>query len=50
VFIARRGVHELTTTILPGEETRGLCENMLKSSGCLVDLSTQYGEANSRLG
>ncbi len=50
VFIARRGVHELTTTILTGDEVRDLVEKMLKSSGRRVDLSTPFVEANSRLG
>jgi len=38
--IARRGVHELTTTILTADEVRDLVERMLKSSGRRVDLST----------
>ncbi|HEX7186614.1 MAG TPA: CpaF family protein, partial [Actinomycetes bacterium] len=42
VFIARRGVHELTTTILTGDEVRDLVEKMLKSSGRRVDLSTPF--------
>jgi pilus assembly protein CpaF len=46
VFVARRGVHELTTTILTGEEVRDLVEKMLKSSGRRVDLSTPFVEAN----
>jgi pilus assembly protein CpaF len=45
VFIARRGVHELTTTILTGDEVRDLCEKMLKSSGRRVDLSTPFVDA-----
>ncbi len=39
MFIARRGVHELTTTILTADEVRDLVEKMLKSSGRRVDLS-----------
>ena len=45
VFIARRGVHELTTTILGDDEVRDLCEKMLKSSGRRVDLSTPFVDA-----
>jgi len=41
VFIARRGVHELTTTILSADAVRDLVEKMLKSSGRRVDLSTR---------
>ncbi len=46
VFIARRGMHELTTTILTVDEVRDLCDKMLKSSGRRVDLSTPFVEAN----
>jgi pilus assembly protein CpaF len=49
VFIARRGMHELTTTILTGDEVRDLVEKMLKSSGRRVDLSTPFVEAKYRL-
>jgi len=45
VFIARRGVHELTTTILSADEVRDLVEKMLKSSGRRVDLSTPFVDA-----
>lgn len=45
VFIARHGVHELTTTILTAEEVRDLVEKMLKSSGRRVDLSTPFVDA-----
>ena len=45
VFIARRGVHELTTTILTADEVRDLVERMLKSSGRRVDLSTPFVDA-----
>jgi pilus assembly protein CpaF len=45
VFIARRGMHELTTTILAADEVRDLCEKMLKSSGRRVDLSTPFVDA-----
>jgi pilus assembly protein CpaF len=50
VFIARHGVHELTTTILGVDEVRDLVEKMLKSSGRRVDLSTPFFAANPRLG
>jgi len=45
VFIARHGVHELTTTILAADEVRDLVEKMLKSSGRRVDLSTPLVDA-----
>lgn len=45
VFVARRGLHELTTTILSAEEVRDLVERMLKSSGRRVDLSTPFVDA-----
>ena len=45
VFIARHGVHELTTTILAADEVRDLVEKMLKSSGRRVDLSTPFVDA-----
>jgi len=45
VFIARGGVHELTTTILTTEQVRELIERMLKSSGRRVDLSTPFVDA-----
>ncbi len=45
VFIARRGVPELTTTILTADEVRDLVEKMLKSSGRRVDLSTPFVDA-----
>ena len=45
VFIARHGVHELTTTILTADEVRDLVEKMLKSSGRRVDLSTPFVDA-----
>ena len=47
VFIARHGVHELTTTILAADEVRDLVEKMLKSSGRRVDLSTPFVDANN---
>ncbi|MGH8970234.1 MAG: CpaF family protein [Actinomycetes bacterium] len=45
VFIARRGIHELTTTVLTDDEVRDLVEKMLKSSGRRVDLSTPFVDA-----
>ena len=45
VFVARRGVHELTTTVLTADEVRDLVEKMLKSSGRRVDLSTPFVDA-----
>jgi pilus assembly protein CpaF len=45
VFVARHGVHELTTTILTSDEVRDLVERMLKSSGRRVDLSTPFVDA-----
>jgi len=41
VFIARRGVHELTTTIPDRDEVRDLVEKTLKSSGRRPDLAVQ---------
>jgi len=45
VFVARNGVHELTTTILSADDVRGLVERMLKSSGRRVDLSSPFVDA-----
>jgi pilus assembly protein CpaF len=45
VFVARRGVHELTNTVLTADEVRDLVEKMLKSSGRRVDLSTPFVDA-----
>jgi pilus assembly protein CpaF len=45
VFVARRGVSELTTTILHDDEVRDLVEKMLKSSGRRVDLSSPFVDA-----
>jgi pilus assembly protein CpaF len=45
VFIARRGIHELTTTVFTDDEVRDLVEKMLKSSGRRVDLSTPFVDA-----
>ncbi|MGZ4632235.1 MAG: CpaF family protein [Actinomycetes bacterium] len=45
VFVARAGVHELTTTILSDDQVRDLVEKMLKSSGRRVDLSAPFVDA-----
>jgi pilus assembly protein CpaF len=45
VFVARHGVHELTTTVLTGDEVRDLVERMLKVSGRRVDLSSPFVDA-----
>jgi pilus assembly protein CpaF len=45
VFVARHGVHELTTTVLTADGVRDLVERMLKSSGRRVDLSTPFVDA-----
>jgi pilus assembly protein CpaF len=45
IFVARHGVHELTTTVLTADEVRDLVEKMLKSSGRRVDLSTPFVDA-----
>jgi pilus assembly protein CpaF len=45
VFIARAGLHELTTTVLSEDQVRDLVEKMLKSSGRRVDLSAPFVDA-----
>jgi pilus assembly protein CpaF len=45
VFVARAGLHELTTTILSDDQVRDLVEKMLKSSGRRVDLSAPFVDA-----
>ncbi|MFI5075231.1 MAG: CpaF family protein, partial [Actinomycetales bacterium] len=45
IFIARRGVAELTTTILTPDEVRDLVERMLRTSGRRVDLSSPFVDA-----
>ena len=40
VFVAKRGVAELTSTVLTSAAVRDLVERMLKSSGRRVDLSS----------
>ncbi|HEX6247309.1 MAG TPA: ATPase, T2SS/T4P/T4SS family [Nocardioidaceae bacterium] len=45
VFVARRGRHELTSTILDRAQVAELVERMLKSSGRRVDLSQPFVDA-----
>jgi pilus assembly protein CpaF len=45
VFVARRGISELTTTILTDTAVRDLVERMLKTSGRRVDLSSPFVDA-----
>jgi len=45
VFVARRGIAELTTTILTDSAVRDLVERMLKTSGRRVDLSSPFVDA-----
>jgi pilus assembly protein CpaF len=45
VFVARRGRHELTSTILTKAQVDELVERMLKSSGRRVDLSQPFVDA-----
>lgn len=46
VFVARRGEAELTTTILTDGQVRDLVEQMLKSSGRRLDLSSPFVDAS----
>jgi pilus assembly protein CpaF len=45
VFVARAGRHELTNTILTGEEVLELVERMLKQSGRRLDRSSPFVDA-----
>ncbi|MCW2759719.1 MAG: type secretion system protein, partial [Nocardioidaceae bacterium] len=45
VFVARRGRHELTTTILTQAQVQELVERMLKASGRRIDLSQPFVDA-----
>lgn len=45
VFVARRGVAELTTVVLSDSEVRELVERMLQHSGRRVDLSSPFVDA-----
>lgn len=46
VFVARNGEAELTTTILTQQQVRDLVEQMLKSSGRRLDLSSPFVDAS----
>jgi pilus assembly protein CpaF len=46
VFVARRGEPELTTTILTDGQVRDLVEQMLKTSGRRLDLSSPFVDAS----
>lgn len=46
VFVARNGEAELTTTILTHQQVRDLVEQMLKSSGRRLDLSSPFVDAS----
>jgi pilus assembly protein CpaF len=45
VYVARRGVPELTSTVLTTEQVRALVERMLKTSGRRLDLSSPFVDA-----
>ena len=45
VFVARRGRHELTNTVLTAAQVGELVERMLKSSGRRIDLSRPFVDA-----
>lgn len=45
VFVARRGLPELTTTLLTEQQVRDLVEQMLRSSGRRLDLSSPFVDA-----
>jgi pilus assembly protein CpaF len=45
VFVARRGRHELTNTVLSAAQVGELVERMLKSSGRRIDLSRPFVDA-----
>lgn len=45
VFVARGGTSELTTTILTAQQVRDLVEQMLRSSGRRLDLSSPFVDA-----
>lgn len=45
VFVARRGRHELTNTVLTAAEVNELVERMLKSSGRRIDVSAPFVDA-----
>ena len=45
VFVAKNGVAELTTVILTDQQVRDLVEQMLRSSGRRLDLSSPFVDA-----
>ncbi len=45
VFIARDGIHELTTVVLTADHVRELVERMLSSSGRRLDISQPFVDA-----
>lgn len=45
VFVARQGLHELTSLILTSEQVRELVERMLSSSGRRLDVSQPFVDA-----
>ena len=45
VFVARRGISELTTVVLDEEEVRALVERMLRVSGRRLDMSSPFVDA-----
>lgn len=45
VYVARRGIPELTSTVLTTEQVRDLVERMLKTSGRRLDLSSPFVDA-----
>lgn len=46
VFVARKGVPELTNTILTSEQVKMLVERMLRASGRRLDLSVPFVDAS----
>jgi len=50
VFVARRGLPELTTLMLSSDEVRDLTERLLRPSGRRLDLSTPFVDATLATG
>ena len=46
VFVARNGVAELTSTVIPADELRDLIDRMLQSTGRRVDVSSPFVDAS----
>ncbi len=46
VFVARNGVAELTSTVIPVDELRDLIDRMLQSTGRRVDVSSPFVDAS----